>query len=190
MKELSPTCITPGDAHWPGLLAERLGTGVPTQLTALGNLDLLALQKIALFCSARCPGQAILTAYDQATKWRDEKLCVISGFHSPVEKECLRILLRGKQPIIICPARSLENMKIPSDWKKPLVDSRLLILSCFSNQHRRVTAELAIRRNEFVSALADKVWFAHIMPGGQMECLVQHLTAWNIPFSTAEKSQN
>ena len=35
----------------------------------------------------------------------------------------------------------------------------------------RVTAELAARRNEFVAALADDVWFAHITPGGQMERL-------------------
>ena len=90
-----------------------------------------------------------------------------------MEKECLRILLRGQQPIIICPARSLENMRLPSEWKKPLAEGPLLILSCFNAAHRRVTADLAARRNELVAALADEVWFAHITPGGQMERLAK-----------------
>jgi hypothetical protein len=83
-----------------------------------------------------------------------------------VEKECLRILLCGPQPIIICPARSLENLRLPADWKAPLAGGRLLILSCFPAAQRRATADLAARRNELVAALADDVWFAHIAPGG------------------------
>jgi len=49
---------------------------------------------------------------------RDDGVTVISGFHTPVEKECLRILLRGSQPVIICPARSIEGMRIPPTWKQ------------------------------------------------------------------------
>ncbi len=150
----------------------------PSELFTNGNLDLLALPKTALFCSARCPGKVILTAYDQAAKWRDAGRCVISGFHSPVEKECLQILLRGPQPIIICPARSLPQ-RVPPDWKKPLAVGRLLILSCFSESERRVTANLAARRNEFVAALADEVWLAHITPGGQMERLAKKFPVGN-----------
>ena len=84
--------LTAADTRYPARLRERLGDAAPAQLTAFGNLDLLALPKTALFCSARCPGVAILRAYDQVAKWRDEGRCVIGGFHSPVEKECLRIL--------------------------------------------------------------------------------------------------
>ena len=95
------------DPRYPARLRERLGANAPGHLSALGNLDFLAHPKTALLGSARCPGDAILRAYDQAAKWRDGGRCIISGFHSPVEKECLRILLRGSQPIIICPTRSL-----------------------------------------------------------------------------------
>lgn len=136
---------------------------------------MLPLPKTALFCSARCPGKVILTAYDQAAKWRDAGRCAISGFHSPVEKECLQILLRGSQPIIICPARTLPR-RIPPDWNKPLADGRLLILSCFPESERRVTADLAARRNEFVAAFADEVWIAHIAPGGNMERLAKQFS--------------
>jgi hypothetical protein len=47
---------------------------------------------------------------------------IIGGFHSPMEKECLDLLLRGQQPIVICPARSIQGMRIcgfpqPGDWR-------------------------------------------------------------------------
>jgi len=176
---MTPVALNATDARYPARLSKRLGDAAPAQLSALGNLDLLAQPKTALFCSARCPGSAILAAYDQAAHWRDTGRCVISGFHSPVEKECLRVLLRGRQPLIICPARSLEGMRLPADWKKPVSEGRLLLLSPFAARHRRATAELAARRNEFVAALADEVWFAHLTPGGQLERLSKTVASWS-----------
>ncbi len=177
------TVLSPDDARWPRLVTERLGDAAPPKLTALGNLDLLALSKTALFCSARCPGSTILAAYDQAARWRDAGRCIISGFHSPVEQECLRILQRGTQPIILCPARALPS-RIPAEWQTPVANGRLLILSGFTAAEKRVTTELATRRNALVAALADEVWFAHIARGGRSEHLSRRLTAWRVPFST------
>jgi predicted Rossmann fold nucleotide-binding protein DprA/Smf involved in DNA uptake len=170
---------------YPSLLIERLGDNAPSSLIAQGNLDLLALPKTALFCSARCPGSAILAAYDQAAQWRDTGRCVISGFHSPVEQECLRILLRGMQPIIICPARVLPK-RIPADWQKPLDDGCLLILSAFPNE-KRVTTDLAQRRNEIVAALADDHYFAHITPGGHSAHLAAQLANSKRPTPISPK---
>ena len=187
MNGIAPTRITPAEARWPVRLSERLGGAAPAELTALGNLDLLALPKTGLFCSARCPGHVILSAYDQAARWRDAGRCIISGFHSPVEQECLRILLRGTPPIILCPARALPQ-RIPAEWQTPMAHGRLLILSGFTAGEKRVTTELATRRNALVAALADEVCFAHISPGGQSERLTHRLTAWRVPFSTLEKS--
>jgi predicted Rossmann fold nucleotide-binding protein DprA/Smf involved in DNA uptake len=166
--------ISRRDSGYPARLRERLGENAPPELTALGNLDLLTLPKTALFCSARCPGKVILTTYDQAAKWRDTGRCVISGFHSPVEKECLQILLRGSQPIIICPARALPQ-RLPTELKKRLTAGRLLILSAFTATAKRVTAALAARRNEFVAALADEVHIAYAAPGGNLERLARSL---------------
>ena len=184
---MKPGILEPGDTRYPAVLRERLGADAPASLSTLGNLDLLAPPKTALFCSARCPGSAILRAYDQAAQWRDEGRCIISGFHSPVEKECLRILLRGTQPIILCPARALPK-RIPPDWQTALDAGRLLLLSAFPETETRITSDLARRRNEFVAALADEVWFAHITPGGQSERLTHRLAQWRVPFSTLEKT--
>jgi len=82
---------------YPALVSKRLGTRVPEHVALVGNSAILALPLTALFCSARCPGRAILRIYDQDAKWRAAGRCVINGFHSPVEKKCFRILLRQGQ---------------------------------------------------------------------------------------------
>ena len=167
-----------GDAGYPAILLTHLASAAPATLSALGNLDLLALPKTALFCSARCPGNAILAAYDQSAIWRDSGRCIISGFHSSVERECLRILLRGKQPIIICPARALPK-RIPPEWRQPLADGRLLILSAFPDTETRVTVALAHRRNEIVAALGDEAYFAHIAPNSHLHQVALSLSRTN-----------
>ena len=173
---MTPVTLHATDSSYPPRLRERLGEAAPAQLSVLGNLGLLALPKTGLFCSVRCPGSVILKIYDKAARYRDSGRCVISGFHSPVEKECLTILLRGAPPIIICPARGLP-VRIPLEWQQPLTDGRLLILSAFREEEKHVTAELAARRNELVAALADELWFAHVTPGGQLAKLAQRVHA-------------
>jgi len=182
---MSTVVVFSADIRYPARLRERLGVAAPAQLNTLGNLNLLKLPKTGLYCSARCPANAILRTYDQAAHWRDTGRCVISGFHSPVEQECLRILLRGTQPIILCPARNLPT-RVQCQLQSPLAEGRLLILSSFSNTEKRVTSELANRRNILVAALADDAFFGHITAGGQTERLTESLYSWKVPFNAGD----
>src|SRR5881296_2719390 len=117
-----------GDPSYPPGLRPLLGDRALTTLTTLGNLDILRQKKLALFCSVKCPGNLILQTYDLARALRDTGVTVIGGFHSPMEKECLALLLRGRQPVIICPARSIEKLRLPTAWKALLAEDRLLLL--------------------------------------------------------------
>jgi predicted Rossmann fold nucleotide-binding protein DprA/Smf involved in DNA uptake len=170
-----------GDELYPGVLLARLGENAPAALTTIGPVALLANRKTALFCSARTPGDAILRAHDTARRLRDEGATVISGFHSPIEKECLRILLRGRQPIIACPARAIDTMRIPPECRPAFDDGRMLFLSPFTQDPARITKQSAIRRNDIVAALADAAYVAHAMPGGQTEKTVELLRDWGVP---------
>lgn len=178
---MNPTVLNSTHADYPARLRERLGEHAPKILTALGAVASLSQPKTALFCSVRCPGDAILRAYDTARKLRDECVSVISGFHSPVEKECLRILLRGKQPIIICLARSLEKIRIPAEWRRALADERLLLISPFEKRPRRPTTESSHQRNELVAALSDEAIIIHAEPGGSVERITKFVDRWSIP---------
>ena len=170
------------DALYASRLRERLGTDAPSQLDLLGNTDLLIPPRTALFCSARIPGNAILPAYDTVRRLRDSGVTVISGFQSPIEQECLRILLRGKQPIIVCPARMITGMRIPTECRSAFEAGRLLFLSPFITSPRRVTRDSALRRNEMVAALADEVFIAHDTPGGETTRMTDLLKQWGVPF--------
>jgi predicted Rossmann fold nucleotide-binding protein DprA/Smf involved in DNA uptake len=169
--------------QYPNLLFERLGKDAPARFWAIGSPNLIGIPKIALFCSKICPGDAILKAMDQAQKWRNQGRCIISGFHSPIEKECLQILLRGRQPIIICPARSLERMRIPTEWREGIEAGRILLLSPFEPPQRRLTAALSEQRNKLVAALSQEVYFPHITPGGNSCRLSRLIEKWGIPIT-------
>src|SRR5919197_4693895 len=96
-KPMTVTQLQQDDSGYPPAVHEYLGDRAPTTLTALGNLDILRQKKLALFCSVKCPGTLILQTYDLARALRDAGVTVIGGFHSPMEKECLALLLRGAQ---------------------------------------------------------------------------------------------
>jgi predicted Rossmann fold nucleotide-binding protein DprA/Smf involved in DNA uptake len=144
---------------------------------AIGNLEILDRPLLGFFCSARCPGNVIIETYDMVLALREAGVPVISGFHSPMEKECLNLLLRGRQPVVICPARSILRMRIPAAWQQPLAQRRLLIISPFEANQRRVTAALAEQRNRFVAALASEVLVAYAGPGTKTVQLCDALLA-------------
>lgn len=189
MNALKPVTLTPADKEWPDSLTKRLGTTTPHALQAIGPVPLLAGRKTALFCSARTPGGAILRTHDTARRLRDEGMTVISGFHSPLEMDCLRILLRGQQPIILCPARVIVGMRIPTECRPALEAGRLLILSPFTDSPRRVTKDSAARRNEVVTALADEAFVAHVTPGGQTAMTVEMLNRWGVPMVRVDEPE-
>jgi hypothetical protein len=56
---------------------------------------------------------------------RNTGRCVISGFHSPLEKDVFDILSKGKQPIIIALARGMKS-NVEATWVQPLEENRLL----------------------------------------------------------------
>ena len=139
------------------------------KMKSKGNLSLLEEPLTALFCSLRCPGDLILKTYDLARAMREARVPVVGGFQTPMEKECLRLLLRGSQPVVVCPARGIDNMRIPRDWCTPLAEDRLLVLSPFTATARRPTAELSVQRNNLVASLASQVFIAHAAPGSKTE---------------------
>lgn len=101
------------------LLQDEISSRFSTFWT-IGNLDILDTHLLGIFCSIRCPGNIILNTYDCMRILRDAGIAIVSGFHSPIEKDCLDILLKGTQPIVACPARGIVRMRIPIDWSRPV----------------------------------------------------------------------
>lgn len=189
--------ITQIDTNYPKRLKKYLKTETPETIWARGNINLLPGQNTslngdlwALFCSRKCPGELILKTHDLAQTFKERGIPTIGGYHSPIEQECLRVLLRGIQPILLCPARSIEKMRLELTWREALTDERLLILSTFESRHNRSTAALANRRNAFVAALADKICIAHAAEDSKTLEFAQMVIAWGKPVFTFETPAN
>lgn len=180
----------PGDADCPPPLKQRLAGLKAGAVTIWGDTAPLQNDSLAFFCSVRCPGDIILKTYDLARALRDVDPTLIGGFQSPMEKECLTLLLRGKAPIVVCPARGLGHMRLPAEWKTPLAEGRLLLLSFFDDKIRRPTAALAAQRNARVAALADRLLIAHAEPGGKIESICRTALAQRKPVFTLESPEN
>lgn len=188
--EMVITAVRLSDTGYPAALATYLGEQAPEIIFALGNTEILRCKTLALFCSVKCPGNLILRTYDFVRELRDAGVAVISGFHSPMEKECLAILLRGKQPVVWCPAKRLTVRRLPMEYAAPMSEGRLLMLSPFAENIRRATSDIALIRNEFVAALAERVFIAHAAPGGKTEAFCRKLIAWGKPLLTFDCPEN
>jgi predicted Rossmann fold nucleotide-binding protein DprA/Smf involved in DNA uptake len=140
----------------------------------IGNIDVLNRKLLGFFCSVKCPGDIILKTYDLARFFRDAGIPLVSGFHSPIEKDVFDLLLSGSQPLVVCPARSIENMRIPNAWREAIDNGRLLVLSAFEKKHKRVTASLSEQRNRIVAMLARDAFLPYAAPGSRSENLCKN----------------
>ncbi|MGF1657034.1 MAG: hypothetical protein ACFCU3_08665 [Verrucomicrobiales bacterium] len=128
-----------------------------------GNPALLNKLATAFLCSTKCPGDKVLEFYEWARRQCDEGGTVISGFHTPVEKDVLAILARRGAKIIWVPARDLPK-RTPTLLHPAEAEGRLLILTPFApGKPSRPTKDSCDARNHFVlsRASAGVVSFAH-----------------------------
>jgi len=185
IEELDTFHVTPTYEPLPVPIATRPDFSDQRQVSVIGNLGIPDDHKTtAFFCSTKCPGDLILKTYDLAQAWRDKGEAIIGGFHTPMEKEVLPILFKGTQPVVICPARGIGNIRLPAEWKAGIDAKRLLILSPFEDKEKRPTAALAEERNRFVAAVADRLFIAYAHLGGKTEALAREALAQGKPVFT------
>ncbi len=148
----------------------------PVEFHAHGNLALLDHPATAFLCSTACPGDKILEAYEWARRQCDTGGTVISGFHTPVEKDVLEILARRGANLIWVPGRDLP-MTIDAAFKKPTDENRLLILSPFPyGKPSRPTKESCSLRNRFVLGRTADHFIPHVAKGSSLSVdLENHL---------------
>ncbi len=123
----------------------------------LGNAEILKQHKVAFLCSRKCFANIVLKSYDWAIEQREKGICVISGFHSRIEKDVFHFLLKGAQPIILALARGMRE-RLEPEIQEALDKNRLLIIAAFDGTVKRVTATApsllkgTLKVTEFVNA--------------------------------------
>lgn len=135
--------------------------------SSLGDRRILQSELLAVFCSRKCPGSVITTARELVGELGRKGVPVIGGFQTPVEKMCLELFIKQREPVVVCPARGIRGMRIPAEWVAPIEEGRLLVVSPFSTRHRRVSRSTAELRNRFVAAAAGRILFLHAAPNSR-----------------------
>ena len=181
--------LNTGDLNYPIKLEKVLGEEAPRVIVANGNNYLLGSRSLAFFAPPSCPADLRLHCYLLAQQLRRYPITVVSGFDSPVEQECLTILLGYSNPIIVCPAREIESMRIPFEYKPAMEMGRLLVISPFTGKATR-SAEAVAYRNKMVSALADEVFTACADQSGKSEELYKQVLSWDTPLLTFSSRSN
>ncbi len=162
------------------------------KLNISGDALVLDDPMVGLFCSVKCPGKLILDTYDLAKQFRSESITVISGFHSPMEQECLRILIRSPHPTVWCLARGLYRQipATPVDCRAAVAEGRLVMATQFPDTVTQITKKTAMQRNRLVAELATAIVVAHAAPGSKMENFCHELLAMGKPIYTFDHVDN
>ena len=116
------------------------------------------MQKVGFLASRKISTLSVLPALDwamQVSKQRD--IAIVSGFHSLMERNVLKLLFQGQCGIIIVLARGMYR-KLPKQYEEAMNQNRLLIISYEKETITRVSEESAHKRNHHVEQLANEMF--------------------------------
>ena len=132
----------------------------------LGNPELLDRYLVAFFASRETPEDVAKRACQWAEMICQTDKVVISGFHSPLEKQVLQVLLEHKHPVILALGRSIYK-RIPKEYVQPLEEGRMLIVNV-SNAVRQGwwTSQ---HRNFAIANWADECVWAGVHRGSTLD---------------------
>lgn len=141
-----------------------------------GDYRLLDRSLVGVFASVKSSGKAILAALAWARAFSESGSAVISGFHSPLEQECLTILLMRGIPVIACPAREIRSYRTAPTWAGAIEAGKMLLLSRFESE-RRITRASSDTRNDLVARLSASLVLLSLSEGGHIEKLARDFEA-------------
>mgnify|MGYP003302538990 FL=1 len=126
-------------------------------METLGNKELLKMRKVGFLASRKISTLSILPTLDWAMKVSKQKdITIVSGFHSKMEHDVLKILLQGECGIIVVLARGMYR-KLPKQYEEAMLQNRLLIISYEKESVTRVSEATAHKRNNYVREIADEM---------------------------------
>jgi DNA processing protein len=133
---------------------ERFFDNKPPKLWHMGDPSILNDRLLGIISARSIQPDLALKTSELLRQLLSVNTAFVSGWHSPLEEEALRILLTGSARIIFCTAKSLDKFK-PSPEIKEFVDQgRALLLTHCSPKAKRISRDASLRRNQLVAGLA------------------------------------
>lgn len=137
--------------------ALRVARELAAQIVGVGETALMAEPLLGLIASRECPGQVLLETVDHVVEWVKAGRVIVSGFHSPLEQQVLRSVLRRKGRLVKVLARGMDDYRSTAQESESLAAGRMLVITACPPEARRTTRESALARNRLVLALASEI---------------------------------
>jgi predicted Rossmann fold nucleotide-binding protein DprA/Smf involved in DNA uptake len=156
----------------PQQYAKRVAPELATRIVGAGETALLAEPLLGLIASRECPGHVLLETLDCVPEWVRAGRVIISGFHSPLEQQVLRSVLRRKGRVVKVLARGMTDYRPQPEEHEPLASGRMLVITACPSEARRTTRETALARNRLVLALADEIVVPYVATDSPLAALL------------------
>lgn len=164
---MKPTLVT-----LPPQSAQRVGPELATRIVGAGETALLAEPLLGLISSRECPGHVLLETLDRVPEWVTAGRVIVSGFHSPLEQQVLRSVLRRKGRVVKVLARSMTEYRPQPEECEPLAFGRMLVITACLPEVLRTTRETALARNRLVLDLATEIVSPHVAAGSPLASML------------------
>ncbi|MCL4470953.1 MAG: DNA-processing protein DprA [Gammaproteobacteria bacterium] len=164
--------MKPAPVTLPAICAQRVGPEFAARIVGAGETALLDEPLLGLVASRECPGHVLLETLDLVPEWVKSGRVIVSGFHSPLEQQVLRSVLRREGRVVKVLARGMTDYRPTPEEREPLTSGRMLVVSAFAPEVRRTTRETALARNRLVLALATEIVVPHVTAGSPLAALL------------------
>lgn len=128
--------------------------GKPSKLWGVGDPAILNYRLLGIISARQVDSDlALETARLLKQLVSLEDAAFVSGWHSPLEEEALRILLAQEATVVLCVAKSLDRFIPSMGVESRVTDGKALLLTHCSTKAKRITRNASMRRNELIVEL-------------------------------------
>jgi predicted Rossmann fold nucleotide-binding protein DprA/Smf involved in DNA uptake len=159
----------------PVFCAQRVGPELAARIVGAGETALLDEPLLGLIASRECPGHVLLETLDRVPEWVKAGRVIVSGFHSPLEQQVLRSMLRRKGCVVKVLARGMTEYHPNTEENESLITGRMLIITAYPPEVSNITRKTALARNRLVLAFSTEALFPHVTQGSPLaQLLLEH----------------
>jgi predicted Rossmann fold nucleotide-binding protein DprA/Smf involved in DNA uptake len=167
--------MKPASVTLPAACAQRVGPEFAARIVGAGDTALLDEPLLGLIASRECPGHVLLETLDRVPECVKAGRVFVSGFHSPLEQQVLRSVLRRNGRVVKVLARGMTDYRPLPEEREPLAAGRMLVITACAPEVRRTTRETALARNRLVLALATEIVIPHVADGSPLAELLAEI---------------
>ncbi len=164
--------MKPAPVSLPSHFAQRVGRDLATRIVGVGETALMLEPLLGLIASRECPGHVLIETLDRVPEWVKAGRMIVSGFHSPLEQQVLRSVLRRKGRVVKVLARGITDYRPTAEEREPLAAGRMLVITACPPEVRRTTRDTALARNRLVLDLASEIVAPFVAAGSPLAALL------------------